>query len=685
MQWLASLSVKRPVFASVLILTLTVIGGFSFFQLGVDRFPKVDFPTILITTRQAGASPEQIETEITDKIEEAVNTVSGIDELRSVSSEGVSTVIASFVLEKNVDVAAQEVRDRVNRVLPLLPTTVDQPTIEKLDPDASPVLTLAVTSAKPIRDVTEFADKTLRRQLESLEGVGQVLVVGGRGRQINIHLDAARLQAYTLTVNDVARALSAQNAEIPGGRVEQGPETLTLRTLGRVTSVEEFGRIVVRQAADHPILVADVARVEDGMANAESLANVNGDGTVMLQVRKQSGTNTVEVVNRLKERLDEMRPTLPAGYNVRVVRDQSEFIEASIKAVEEHLVIGSVLAALVVLLFLGSLRSTLISAVAIPTSIIAAFGLINFMGFTLNSMTMLALTLAVGIVIDDAIVVLENIWRFIDEKSYPPFQAAIEATREIGLAVMATTLSLMAIFVPVGFMGGIVGRFMKSFGLTMAFAIAVSLLVAFTLTPMMSARLLRRPTPRDGNGAPSPGPAGAGVHRPGEHGKTGFFAPIDALYSRMLAWAMAHTRLVTVGALLVLLSTGPLFVAANKTFIPDDDQSEFEVNVRAPEGTSLEKTALLATRIAARVRERLPEVAYTLTTTADDPAHTPNQATIYVRLAPVGERARDQFAVMSDVRTAVLPEFADLRLRTAVRSVATIGGGGNQNATIQFL
>ena len=685
MQWLASLSVKRPVFASVLILTLTVIGGFSFFQLGVDRFPKVDFPTILITTRQAGASPEQIETEITDKIEEAVNTVSGIDELRSVSSEGVSTVIASFVLEKNVDVAAQEVRDRVNRVLPLLPTTVDQPTIEKLDPDASPVLTLAVTSAKPIRDVTEFADKTLRRQLESLDGVGQVLVVGGRGRQINIHLDAARLQAYNLTVNDVARALSAQNAEIPGGRVEQGPETLTLRTLGRVTSVEEFGRIVVRQSADHPILVADVARVDDGMANAESLANVNGEGTVILQVRKQSGTNTVEVVNRLKERLDEMRPTLPAGYNVRVVRDQSEFIEASIEAVEEHLVIGSVLAALVVLLFLGSLRSTLISAVAIPTSIIAAFGLINFMGFTLNSMTMLALTLAVGIVIDDAIVVLENIWRFIDEKGYPPFQAAIEATREIGLAVMATTLSLMAIFVPVGFMGGIVGRFMKSFGLTMAFAIAVSLLVAFTLTPMMSARLLRRPATKDGDGTPSPGSPGPGVHRPGEHGKTGFFAPIDALYGRMLAWAMAHTRLVMAGALLVLLSTAPLFMAANKTFIPDDDQSEFEVNVRAPEGTSLEKTALLATRIAARVRERLPEVAFTLTTTADDPAHTPNQATIYVRLSPVDERARDQFAVMSDVRSGILPEFADLRLRTAVRSVATIGGGGNQNATIQFL
>ena len=334
-------------------------------------------------------------------------------------------------------------------------------------------------------------------------------------------------------------------------------------------------------------MVGDVARVDDGMADAASLANVNGEGTVILQLRKQSGTNTVEVVNRVKERLGEIRATLPPGYAVRIVRDQSEFIEASIKTVEEHLVIGSVLAALVVLLFLGSLRSTVIAAVAIPTSIIASFGLINFMGFTLNSMTMLALTLAVGIVIDDAIVVLENIWRFIDEKGYPPFQAAIEATREIGLAVMATTFSLMAIFVPVGFMGGIVGRFMKSFGLTMAFAIAVSLLVAFTLTPMMSARLLRRTAREDEDDTPPTGRA------PGEHGKRGFFAPIDAMYARALEWALGHTRTVAVGALLVLLSTGPLFVVANKTFIPDDDQSEFEINVRAPEGTSLDKTALL--------------------------------------------------------------------------------------------
>ncbi len=491
MQWLAALCVKRPVFASVLILTLTVVGIFSFTQLGVDRFPKIDFPSITVTTVQPGAAPEQIETEITDKIEEAVNTISGIDDLRSISSEGISQVIVFFTLDKDTNVAAQEVRDKVNGVLPRLPKTIQQPRVDKMDPDAAPVLSLALTATQPVRDITEYADKVLRRQIESVNGVGQVIVLGGRQRQINIWLDGDRLRAYNLTVTDVARALQSQNIEIPGGRLDQGSQSVTLRTRGRVQSIAEFSDIVIRQKEDHPVRIADVARVEDGEAEAETLANVNGTSTVLLQVRRQSGTNTVEVVRSVKERLTDLRSALPAGYSVRVVRDMAEFIEASIDNVEEHLIVGSILAALVVLLFLTNLRSTIIAAIAIPTSIIATFGLIWYMGFTLNLMTMLALTLSVGIVIDDAIVVLENIYRFIEEKEIDQYSAAVYATKEIGMAVLATTLSLVAIFVPVGFMGGIVGRFMKSFGLTMAFAIMVSLLVSFTLTPMLSARWLK--------------------------------------------------------------------------------------------------------------------------------------------------------------------------------------------------
>jgi HAE1 family hydrophobic/amphiphilic exporter-1 len=669
MQWLAELCVKRPVFATVLILSLTVIGAFSFLKLGVDRYPKVDIPTILVTTVQPGAAPEQIETEVTDKIEQAVNTISGIDELRSTSSEGVSIVTIGFLLEKDGDIAAQEVRDKINGILAQLPKTIEQPRVDRFDPDAAPVLSLALTSNRPVREITEYADKVIRRQLESLEGVGQVLVVGGRQRQINIRLDADRLRAYNVTVTEVARALSLQNAEVPGGRMDQGPQSVTLRTRGRVQSVAEFNDIVVRQNQTHPIRIADIAEVEDGMADADTVANINGTATVLLNVRRQSGTNTVEVAHNTKERIEEIKKTLPPGYDLRIVRDTSEFIEASIHDVEEHLVVGSILAALVVLLFLTNLRSTLISAIAIPTSIIATFGLIWFMGFTLDTLTMLALTLSVGIVIDDAIVVLENIYRFIEEKHEDQFQAAIDGTKEIGLAVLATTLSLATIFVPVAFMGGIVGRFMKSFGLTMAFAIMVSLIVSFTLTPMLSARFLK-------------------IEKKKGHESSSkdsrIFHAVDLFYTRVLEWAMAHRAVVAIVAVLVLFSSVPLFMAANKNFLPNDDQSEFEINLRAPEGTSLESTEVITNRITNAIRTQTPEVAYTLVQIAGDGSKTRNLATIYVRLTPIEDRRRDQFAVMDEIRSKILPALAG-GLRTSVQPVANIGGGGNQNADIQFI
>jgi HAE1 family hydrophobic/amphiphilic exporter-1 len=665
MQRLAEICVRRPVFTWVLILSLVVVGLFAYDRLGVDRFPKVDLPFVTISTRLVGAAPEEIETEVTDKIEEAVNTISGIDQLISISADGVSQVIVNFELEKEPDVAAQEVRDRVNSVLRDLPRDADPPVIEKIDPDAAPVLSVAASAPAPIRDVTEFCDKVLRRQLESVLGVGQVKLIGGRLRQVNVVADPAKLAGLGLTAAEVAGALASQNAQLPGGRVEQGLRDLSLRTYGRVTTPQAFGDIVITNRGGYPVRVSDVARVEDGVEDAETLASVNGEPAVVLQVRKQSGTNTIEVVGRVKERLERLKPQLPKGYRLDVVRDQSEYIVTAVDTVQEHLVLGSLFAAGVVWLFLRRFRPTLISAIAIPSSLIATFAAMQYMGFTLNVITLLALTLVVGIVIDDAVIVLENIFRFMEEKDLPPTKAAVEGTREIGLAVLATSLSLIAVFLPVAFMGGIVGRFMNSFGVTMAYAIAVSLVVAFTLTPMLSARWIR---PKEIEAE----------HTSREHG---FYAWIERTYLRLLDRAMAHRGAVVLIMGAVFLTTIPLGIVANKNFLPLDDESQFEVNVRAPEGSSLESTRTILDSVARRIHD-LPEVKYTLLTIGADPQNTFNLGNIFVKLKPVKERKRDQFVVMDDIRRLILPQYERLHLRVQLQPVAAIGAGNS--AEIQF-
>src|SRR5215216_1286046 len=492
MQKLAEICVRRPVFATVLILALTVVGIFSFFSLGVDLFPKVDFPVVTITVVNPGASPQEVETEVTDKVEAAVNTISGIDELRSTSVEGVSQVFVTFFLDKNSDVAAQEVRDKVNLIVRDLPETAEEPVIQKLDADAAPVLRIAVSSPRALRDVTEIADKQIKQRIESINGVGQVQIVGGQEREIHIWLDSDKMRAYNVTVAEVANAVRLQNTEVPGGRVDEGTRELTVRTMGRLGDPAEFNNIAVATRGTYAVKLSDIGRAADESEEQRTAAYLNGEPAVTLVVAKQSGQNTIAVADAVKERLAEIAPTLPGDFRTQIVGDQSVFIKAAVDSIKTHLVEGGILAAIVVFLFLWNFRLTMIAAIAIPTSIIATFGVMSAMNFTLNQITMLALTLMVGIVIDDAIVVLENIYRFIEEKGMSPFQAAIEGTREIGLAVMATTLSLLAVFIPVGFMGGMVGRFMSSFGLTASSAIAVSLLVSFTLTPMLCARLLKR-------------------------------------------------------------------------------------------------------------------------------------------------------------------------------------------------
>jgi hydrophobic/amphiphilic exporter-1 (mainly G- bacteria), HAE1 family len=678
MQWLAGLSVRRPVLASVITLAMVFLGVFSYAHLNIERWPNIDIPIVVVTVTDPGASPEEIESDVTNKIEDAVNSVSGIDHLISTSAESVSIVVVQFFLEKNIDVAAQEIQNKINAI-PDLPTGIDPPTVSKIDPGAFPVMTLALSANRPVRDISEYADKVLKPQLESTPGVGQVTLIGDQPRQINVWVDPDLLASYGLPVTSVLQAVQNQNVQLPAGHVDQGNTQVTLRALSRITSPQELAHVGLAMRGGQPVTIGDVARIEDGAAEPKTTANVNGTPAVLLSIQKQSGTNALNVVHALKAHLAAFSPLLPAGYNLRIVRDQSVFVEASTHAVQEHLIIGSILAALVVLVFLWNWRSTVIAALAIPTSLISTFTLISALGLTLNTITLLALALVVGIVIDDAIVVLENIYRLLKERGMPPMQAAIEGTREIGPAVTATTISLIAVFLPLAFMGGIVGRFMRSFGWTMAFAIAVSLIVSFTLTPSLSARWLGRATrtPRksgDNVGGEENGTSDL-VAEESEHHRGWFYDGMDRGYRWLLEHALRRRWVVVVLTVLTLVSIGPLGAAVNKNFLPEDDESQLEVVVRAPEGWTLEATDRFATQMAAEIR-RLPGIDYTIVTAGDNPQNTANRFTIFVKMVDVGQRSVSQQAMYGIVRDKILSRYAYLGLQSQVEQVSEFGGSG---------
>ncbi len=689
MQWLAEVCVKRPVFATMIVMSMVIVGAFSFFSLGLDLFPKIDFPTITITTINPGSSPIEVETEVTQKIEEAVNTISGIDELRSTSVEGVSQVFVQFVLEKNVNVAAQEVENKVNTVISDLPDTAEKPFVQKLDTDAAPVLRVAISAPASLREITEVSDKKIKERIESINGVGQVRMIGGRDREIQVWVDPDKMRSYNIPVTEISNAVRQQNLEFPGGRVDEGKTEMTVRTMGKVAKPDDFNEIVVANRGGYNVKVKDLGYVQDGTEEVRTEARLNGNPAIVLVVSKQSGSNTVTVADGVKERLKEIEPTLPSGYKIQLVGDSSIFTKAAIASVEEHLIVGSFLAAIVVFLFLWNWRSTLIAAIAIPTSIIATFGLMYALNYTLNQITMLALTLMVGIVIDDAIVVLENIFRFIEEKGMSPMEAAIEGTKEIGLAVLATTLSLLAVFVPVGFMGGIIGRFMSAFGLTSAFAIFVSLIVSFTLTPMLAARFIKvkhpeKPKPDDleifGDGMIER-KEGVVPKMKGDSRQGRFYGAIDSAYTKMLTFSMNHRWVILGLCLLVTISTIPLFMVVGKNFLPVDDQSQYELSVRAPEGYNLAATSNIIEKIAADIR-KFPEVADTLTTLGGDQQQIVNNATIYVKMKDINERTRSQEELMSASRE-LLTNYPR-ELRTSVQQVQAFSGGGFRNANVQF-
>jgi HAE1 family hydrophobic/amphiphilic exporter-1 len=608
-----------------------------------------------------------METGVTKVLEEAVNTIDGIDELRSITTEGLSTVVIQFVLEKSRDIAAQDVRDKVSRVLAQLPVGTDSPVIEKFDVDAVPVMGIAVSGRRSLREVTEIARRQVKEDIETLSGVGQVILLGGQERAVNIYVDPDRLTAQGLAIGQLGTAIQQQNLELPGGRLDQTRRELIVRTMGRIERVPDFNDLIVAHVGDRPLRVRDLGWAEDGVVEPRSLARLNGANAVQLTVRKQSGTNTVEIIDRVKAELERLRRVLPDDVEMRIVRDQSRFIKASIETVRMHMWLGALLVAFTVMLFMRDWRSTVVAGIAIPTSIIGTFTYMRWAGFTLNNVTMLGLVLAVGIVIDDAVVVLENIFRHVEEKGTPPMRAASEGTAEIALAVMATTLSLVIIFLPVAFMEGRVGRFFHSFGLTVAVAIMISLLISFTLTPALSARMLR---PRRKDRA-----QGGRLYRAVEH-----------QYGRVLAWSLRHRWAIVVMAVVTVLSIVPLFGMVGKTFLPNDDQSELEVSVRTPGGFTLAESSRLFAEIEGKLRE-LRGVTDVLTTIGDQSGRVkPGEGdvtvgSIYVRLVDLSERDFSQFDIMADARR-MLRQYPDLR--TAVQGVNPLASSGQRLSDLEM-
>ena len=653
---IASFCVRRPAFTTMLVMMFVVAGIFSFRQLSVDLLPKADPATVAVSLTLPGASPDELNSAVVEPAEQALSSIAGIDEMSATIRDSNARITLKFVLERDINDAAQDVREKIAQAMRDLPPEMRPPVITKVDPDADPVISLALSGPLGIRTLTEIADKQIRRAVETVDGVGEVTISGGRAREIQVVLDVEKLNAHGLTVDRVRDAITAENVEIPGGRIEQGDAELTLRTLGRLETSEQFASIVIQTVNGTPIRLRDVAAVEDTTEEARTAAFFDGNRTVVMDVRRQSGQNTVEVVEAVKAKLAQIQRALPSEVKIAVTRDDSRFIHASIASLEEHLVLGSLLASLVIMLFIRNLRVVLVASLAIPASIVASFALIRAAGFTLNSMTLLGLTLAVGIVIDDAIVVLENMFRHMEEEGTSPVQAAVTGTNEVTLAVIATSVSLIVIFLPVAFMTGYTQRFIYPFGFTMAFAVMVSLLVSLTLTPMLSARIVR--------------PSGRGTRHRG-----GFFARIDSFYRRSLEWSLDHRGVVVAMSLLVFASTFVISRMVGRSFLPTEDMSEFQLVIDTPEGTSLQGTEKVVLALTPKLLA-IPGVAHVMPTIFE----RVNHSHIFVQLQPLGERNMTQEDVAVRVRTlmAAYPAY-----KPTIVMRALIGGGESSSYPIQ--
>jgi HAE1 family hydrophobic/amphiphilic exporter-1 len=648
----------------MLILGLVVLGLVSLSKLEVELNPDVEFPYVAVTTVLRGAAPETVEQEVTDVLEEEINTTEGIRTLRSVSSEGLSQILVEFELEYDVDVKAQQIREKASLARPRLPLDIEDPVVAQMDPDAAPILSVMLAGPVSIRELSEFAENEVAERLERLPGVGSVTVVGSRKREVRIWLDPLRLSGYGLSIDDVAAMLRRENAELAGGRIESPDREWAVTTMGKVARVEDFGALIVAERAGTLVHLRDVATVEDGLAEERSLARLNGQRGVSLEVRRQSGANTVAVSRAVTEQVDAIRGTLPAGMEITIARDYSQYIERSINSIFYDMVYGAFLAVAVVLLFLRNNRSTLIASIAIPSSVISSFTFAYIADFTLNSMTLMALSLSIGLVIDDAIVVVESIYRQI-ERGADRKQAAEDGTAQVGLAVISTTLAVCAVFVPIAFLEGMVGQWFFEFGMMVVIAVCVSTLVALTLTPMAASLILRR------------------TEHPGRFFRVleRAFQALEDSYRSLLESALRRQGVTVAVALVAILGGCGVAATLPFDFYTEGDQAQFMVHAKLPIGTPLQVTDRISQRIEQRIAEN-PEVEHVFGTVGHGTRHEPNRSQIFVALTSKLQRAETQSEIMEATRADLVPRLPEVE-ELSVDQISWISAGG-RSAPIMY-
>lgn len=660
---ISEISIRQPVFSTMVVAAMVVFGLVAYSRIGVDLFPSVDFPIVTVSVFYEGSDPETMETDVTEPIEEAVNTISGIKSLRSESVTGLSMTFVEFELGRNIDIAAQDVRDKVAAIRADLPKGIDPPVVEKFDPDSAPIMSITLAGTDSIRELTQYADNVIKPQIEGVDGVGAVEVVGGRDREIRIWLRVDDLRGYALTASDVVEAIEKENVEFPGGRVETDARELVVKTKGRIERPVDFENIVVANRQGTPIRLKDVATVEDGMEDFRSLSRLNGQRAVSLQVRRQSGENMLAVATEVKKRLVNIESDLPDRYELTMTQDLSLFVADSVNEAQGELLRGGVLAVLVILLFLRSWRGAFVAAVTIPTTIVTTYAFMLAFGFTLNMMSLLALSISVGMVIDDSIVVLENAFRHM-EQGKGRVEAAIAGMKEIGFAVIATSLAIVAVFIPVAFMDGLVGRFFYEFGMTVTFAVVISTFIAVWLSPMLCSRLLKV-TPKHGR-----------LFNIVER----FFTSIEWLYGATLRFALRRRWLVSALAIGVLVGSVMLLPLIGTEFSPSQDEGQFNVQVETPLGSSIDRTSRILEEVERRLWE-LPNVTNLYTTIGAGQEGRVNYGMILVQLPDKSERTLSQHEIMAMARQSV----EDLgHSKISVEYIPRVSGGGFRSAPLQY-